>query len=103
MMQGDGYALSLEIYKANGDPVEPEELEEAQITLGHLTKTFSSGELRYDDETMLWIFPVTQQESFQLPVGCVRVQLRLRWIGGTVEGLDLGHIHVEESVNKEVL
>ena len=103
MMQGDGYGLPFEIWKDEETPVVPGDLEDLQITLGHLTRTWARGELEYDREKNLWIFPLTQQESFSLPSGCVPCQLRLRWVGGSVEGVSLGHIHVEESITREVL
>ena len=101
MMQGDCYQIGVQILNNAGSLVTPAEVDDVEITAGHLRKTHKEGQLRFHEG--VWLFPLSQQESFSLPSGCVACQLRLRWMNGSVEGVSLGHIHVEESITREVL
>lgn len=103
MMQGDSYDLSIDIRSAEDTPVTPGEISDVELTLGHLKKTCSAGELSYDETAGLWFCPLTQQETFSLPAAAVKAQLRILWPNGAVEGVSLGHIHMLESLSKEVL
>lgn len=103
MMQGDCYGLSIDIRSAENTPLTPSEVADVELTLGHLKKTYSSGELFFDEEAVLWSCPLSQQDTFSLPVAPVKAQLRILWPDGAVEGVSLGHIHIHESLSKEVL
>ena len=56
--------------------------------------TFSGG---------LWLFPLSQGESFALRPGPVRAQVRVAWANGVVEGCVLPGVYVDESISGEVL
>ena len=103
MMQGDSYGLMTEITTPEGVTVTAEDVSDVEITVGFFNKTFSNGEIIFDDEEGVWVVPLTQEETFQLPVGKVKAQVRVVWEDGTVEGSPLGEIRVHESVSKEVL
>ena len=103
MMQGDSYGISIEILKSDGAAVAPADVLDVEITIGLLQKTFSYGEVRYDDASGAWIFPVTQEETFKLPSVRAKAQVRVLWKSGDVEGVALDSIDVRESISKEVL
>lgn len=101
MMQGDGYSLPIEIYRADGTVVTEEEVADVEVTLGNLRKTLKQGEVTFSDGK--WQFPVIQQETFSLEAQRQRCQVRVLWLDGTAEGVSLGEILVTESLSREVL
>ena len=101
MMQGDSYGLKVNILNSVDAVVTPDDVSDVEITVGTLSKTYKNGEVTYDGK--LWIFPITQEESFKLPVSRIKAQVRVMWTDGTIEGVSLGEIHVKESISKEVL
>ena len=101
MMQGDGYSLPIEIFRADGTRVTDPDVADVEVTLGPLRKTYKRGEVTFCDGK--WQFPVTQQETFSLEAQRQRCQVRVLWLDGTVEGVSLGEILVTESLSREVL
>ena len=103
MMQGDSYGLMIEITTPEGVTVTAEDVSDVEITVGCFSKTFSNGEINYDEDEGVWVVPLTQEETFKLPVGKVKAQVRVVWDDGSVEGCPLGELRVHESISKEVL
>lgn len=101
MMQGDSYGLKVNILNSVDEVVKPDDVSDVEITIGSLSKTYKKGEVTNDGN--LWIFPITQEESFKLPVSRIKAQVRVMWKDGTIEGKSLGEIYVAESISKEVL
>ena len=103
MMQGDSYILPIEILNADGSVVTADSVIDVEITIGFLRKTYKSATVSFDASLGKWLFPITQEESFQFPASRVKAQVRVRWKSGGVEGASLGTINVAESLSKEVL
>lgn len=101
MMQGDSAYLGIEILGSGGSPVTDLDVKDLEITIGPLSKRFARGEITYAGG--LWLFPLSQGESFALVPGGVDAQIRVAWANGVVEGMTLSGIRVEESISKEVL
>ena len=101
MMQGDSYGLRIEIKNESEEAVTLSEVSDVEITVGFLRKTYAKGEVLYSDG--IWVFPITQEESFKLPATRVKAQVRVVWKDGSVEGASLGEIRVHESISKVVL
>ena len=101
MMQGDSYALGIRILNNAGNPVAPEDIRDVEITIGQIRKTYSNAELMYSEG--LWMFPVSQNESFGVWPGTAKAQVRVAWANGVVEGKPLYGIRTIESISKEVL
>ena len=93
-MQGDAYYLGIRILNNAGFPVTPQDVEDLEIALGHLCKNYSDG---------LWLFPLSQEESFGFFPQAVKAQVRLVWANGVVEGKPLYGVRIGESISKEVL
>ena len=103
MMQGDSYGIPIEIKQKDGEVVTPTVVEDVEIAVGHIIKTFKTGGVGYDATEGKWVFILTQEESFKLPASTVKAQVRVMWDETHVEGASLGYIDVEESLSKEVL
>lgn len=101
MMQGDSYYLGIKILNNAKNPVTPDDVSDIEITIGHLRKTYRNAELIYSDG--LWMFPVSQQESFRYWPSSVKAQVRVAWANGVVEGKPLYGVRMNESISKEVL
>lgn len=100
MMQGDSYGLPIEILR-DGKAVTPEDVTNVEISVGSITKTYAKNKVYYSNG--MWIIPLSQEETFNLPAASVRVQARVMWATGGVTGVDLGDIDVIDSISKEVL
>lgn len=101
MMQGDAYYLGIRILNNAGFPVTPQDVKDVEISLGHLCKNYRRAELLYSDG--LWLFPLSQEESFGYFPQAVKAQVRLVWANGVVEGKPLYGVRIGESISKEVL
>ena len=101
MMQGDSYNLGISILNNAGNPVAPEDIKDLEITIGHLRKTYLNAQVTYYDG--LWMFPLSQQETFDYWPASVKAQVRVVWKNGIVEGKPLYGVRIGESMSKEVL
>ena len=101
MMQGDAYNLGIRILNNAGSPVTPDDVQDVEITIGHLRKTWLNAQLDYADG--LWLFPLSQKETFGYWPSEVRAQVRVVWSNGVVEGKPVYGVRIHESISKEVL
>lgn len=101
MMQGDSYKLKVAILSPDQTALTPEDLADVEITVGPFIKTYSAGEVTYEDGQ--WLVLLTQEETFKLPAARVKAQVRVKWPDGNVEGQPLGQIINNESLSKGVL
>lgn len=101
MMQGDGYKLGIRILNNAGNPVTPDDVSDVEITIGYLRKTYRNAEIAYSDG--LWLFPLSQEETFRFPSAAVKSQVRVMWKNGIVEGKPMYGVRIQESISKEVL
>ena len=101
MMQGDSYNLGIVIQDDTGAGVLPEAVSDIEIAIGHIKKTYAHNEIKYGEN--VWLFPLTQEESFTLPAGKLYGQVRIKWASGEVNGCKLEIPRLAESRSKEVL
>lgn len=101
MMQGDAYLLGINILNNAGMPVTPADVADVEITIGHLKKKYSAAELSFNNG--IWMFPLTQKETFGCMPASPKAQVRIKWANGVIEGKPLYGIRIDESISKEVL
>lgn len=101
MMQGNACYLGISILNSAGVTVEPVDVQDVEITIGNLKKTYLREELSFSGG--LWLFPLSQGETFAQRPGNVRAQVRVAWANGVVEGCVLPGVYLDESISKEVL
>ena len=101
LMQGDAYKVPVTLLSPDNTALTPEDLADVEITIGSLTRTYSDGGVVYENGE--WLVPLTQMETFKLPVARIKAQVRVKWPDGRVEGQQLGHISIDESSSKGVL
>jgi hypothetical protein len=102
MMQGDAYNIPIEIMADDG--IADETLfDEVEIVIGTMVKTMSSGEITYDTENKVFLFPLSQKESMKLGAKA-DCQVRVKPNGtNDVIGVNLGEIDVDKTLSKAVL
>lgn len=101
MMQGDSYNLGIRILNNAGNPVTPDDITDLEITIGHLSKTYLGAQLTYKNG--LWLYPLSQKETFGFRPDAVKAQVRVAWANGVIEGKPLYGVRINESISKEVL
>jgi len=101
MMQGDACLLGIRILNNAGEPVTPADVTEVEITIGHLKKRYSEAALSFQEG--LWMFPLSQAETFGYGNPSPKAQVRVKWANGCLEGKTLHGVNLEESISKEVL
>lgn len=101
MMQGDAYNLGFTVLNNAGVAVTPTDIIDMEITIGHLRKTYSGGQLSYLDGR--WFFPLSQKETFGYWPKVAKSQIRIKWANGIVEGKEIHGVRFYESISKEVL
>lgn len=101
MMQGDSYNLGIRVLNNAGNPVTPDDIQNIEIAIGNLRKTYLDAQLIYQNG--LWMFPLSQQETFRYWPDSVKAQCRVVWANGAIEGKPIYGIRIQESISKEVL
>lgn len=73
--QGDAFNLPFTLL-IDGAMLQPEILEEMEVTLDIIQKTMSKGSIYFENGQ--FVMPLTQQETFRLTVGSHAVQVRVK-------------------------
>ena len=101
MMQGDSYRLPIQV-TMNGDIVTLNMVEDVEVMLGSIRKTFLDGSVSFDEIQEAWLVSLSQEDTFRLRGGA-NAQVRVKFLSGDVLGVDLGYVDVKSSVSKVVL
>ena len=101
MMQGDSYSLGIRILNNAGNPVTPDDIRDLEITIGPLRKTYLNAQVIFHDG--LWLFPLSQKETFGYWPSSLKAQVRVAWANGVIEGKPIYGVRIHESISKEVL
>lgn len=99
MMQGDARSLYVELLLPGDVVVEPKDVADVEITLGLLSKTYRDGQLSFMNG--VWVFPLTQKETFALKATVQKAQVRVRWHSGEIEGVFVDRIYIDESLSRK--
>lgn len=104
IMQGDQYAIPVEIKDVDGTPANGETFADVEIVVGSVRRTMSAGEIVYDPNQAAFLFPLTQAETFAMRDQPQIMQIRVKTVDGNVLGVNLGGtIIVIGSKSKEEL
>ena len=101
MMSGDAYSVPIRV-TLNGEATTTDSFEDVEVCIGRIRKTLSDKSIFFDDESGLFLVPMTQKETFSLH-GRARVNLRCKFKGGSVVGLNLGVLEIAMANSREVL
>ncbi len=101
MMQGDSYNLAFTVKNNAGAIVIPSDIQDMEITIGNIRKTYKSAQIVYQDGK--WLCPLSQEETFGYWPKSVKSQIRILWANGVIEGKPIYGVRIHESLSKEVL
>lgn len=105
IMQGDSCRVPIEISQDNVT-ITPYMLADVEVCVGeNVRKTYSSGDVVYDDNTGHWYIRLSQEETFGMD-GTQEVIVRVKYKGAPyadVVGYKAGVINATETISKEVL
>ena len=101
MMAGDACKLPIRITTSDGI-ADASAFVNVEVCIGKVRKTLYGGDITFDSESQNFLVPLTQEETFSLR-GRPRVNVRCKFAGGDVIGIDLGVIEFEPSLSREVI
>lgn len=101
MMQGDSYNLGFTVLNNAGSVVTPADIQDMEITIGHIRKTFRNSQIVFDNGK--WLLPLTQKDTFGYWPKATKAQIRILWANGALEGKPIHGIRINESISKEEL
>lgn len=102
MMQGDSYNIPIEIM-AEESVADPSVFAEVEIVFGSLVKKMTKNEISFDEKEKVYLFPISQLESMNMPER-VKAQVRVKLKGsGNVIGISLGEVSIDRTMSKAVL
>lgn len=84
IMQGDALTLPV-LITLNGEPVTAEDVEAVRFSLGTLYKAYP-GEVEFDAVSGRFALLLTQEETFAMPPGSLRVIVRPKFKSSNVRG-----------------
>lgn len=105
--RGDQYYLRVEIL-SDDELLNTDNVSEVEITIADLTKTAIktstgfTGDVVYEPDEKLFLFPLTQEESFWLPKK-TEVQVRIKYTDDVVIASDISVLEIDKVLSKEVL
>ena len=102
-MQGDAYNIPIEIKLADGTVADDTYFDDVEIVLGNSIKTLKKGEISYDSENGVFLFPLEQETSFDFYAISQKAQVRVKTTNNEVFGIPLDKAAVIESISKVVL
>lgn len=100
--QGDAFPLPV-MLKDSAGLIDPDLISEIEFRIGPLRKMYPV-EVEYDPERGVYLFPLTQAETFALKSGPVACQARVKFYGGNaVIGTGKRYVDLHKSISKVVL
>lgn len=101
MMQGDEYALPIQLETSEGI-AGADTFADLEVIFGGVRKTLSGGNISYNEETETFDVYFTQKDTFKME-GNEELQIRCKFAGGEVIGIRAGSFNVESSMSRVVL
>lgn len=101
MQQGDQYAVRISIEK-DGQALTPDDVAGVKIDLGSLERRYP-GELSFDTDSGMWLFPVSQVETLALS-GRIPAQVQVNLGGNPAQiiGSKVSNVIVDASLIRSV-
>lgn len=100
LTQGDSYRLPISL-EVNSNDIDLAVVGLIEFSVGALTKKYPD-EVTYDTERKVFLFPLTQSETFRMQ-GSVPYQCRIKFSDGNVLGTPIYHANVRDSISKVVI
>lgn len=106
MMQGDSYALLINLTHMDG-VITPDLVADVEISIGDsIRKTYSGGEVLFDSIEQQWYIKPTQEETLALEPGGYEAMARIKFSDAAdadVKGIKIGQVIITDSLSEEVI
>lgn len=97
--KGEQFTIPFNITN-DGVAVTPEDVDAVRIKIGNKLCEWPNGDLEYDSENELWLYPMTENESFGFSSGLEKVQIAIK-IGNDFLKTDVFKISIRDSIITE--
>ena len=94
--KGEQYAIPFEI-TVEGTPVTPEDCDGVRIQVGDRMCEYPGGDLTYDSEDGVWLYPLTEEQSRAMFPGDRKAQVAVKY-GDDIVMSDPQKITVKNSI-----
>lgn len=101
MMTGDSYTIPIKITTPLGI-ANKDTFSDVEIMFGNVRKTLANGDIKYDEERQFFLIPFTQKETFRFGQN-TDMQIRVKFMDGSVIGIPIKKYDFEKSMSKVVL
>lgn len=98
--QGDQYSFLFKLQQGEA-PLDLEGIEVIEFTIGTLSKSWPL-EVQYNKEQHVFLFPVTQEETFQFDI-VENYQARIKYIDNNVYGTPVNRININETLSRNII
>ena len=103
ILQGNTYLLPIQVGDCNDNVITADRVTKGQFIFGKYEKFYGEeGEVQWSDELQSFLFPLTEQETFELN-GVIKYQARLLLNDGSVSGSVPENYYVYESITKNII
>ena len=103
ILQGNTYLLPIQVGDCNDNVITADRVAKGQFIFGKYEKFYGEeGEVQWSDELQAFLFPLTEQETFELN-GVIKYQARLLLNDGSVSGSVPENYYVYESITKSII
>lgn len=103
ILQGNTYLLPIRVGDCNDNVITADRVTKGQFIFGKYEKFYGEeGEVQWSDELQAFLFPLTEQETFELN-GVIKYQARLLLNDGSVSGSVPENYYVYESITKSII
>lgn len=102
IQQGESYPIYITLTQ-DGVVLTPDLVVDLKVCIGDaLSKTYSAGDVKFDEEMEKWYIWPTQQETIALSEDSYSVQCHVKYQDGSLLIVTVGRIHISESCCGEV-
>lgn len=99
IVQGDQYLLPVKII-TNNSTVTPDDVDDIRIQLDNNLKSYSDGEITFNDTTNEWLYPLTEEMTQQFNNVLVPIQVGIK-VGTEIMYSATIDINVGQSIIKK--
>lgn len=103
IMQGESLYIPIYLEFDDSSPVSAQDVGDIEVMIGRWQRRFAQGEIEYVERYAAFLIPVSQEESFALPAGPHKIQVRIKSVDGHVMGENTGELLVKGSLSKVVM
>lgn len=97
VMQGDQYNLAIHL-KIDNEEVDLSTIDKIQFKIDNLLKVYDGteqSEVEFDDENNVFLFPLTEEETFHFANTTAICEVRVKFVGGIIKGTKIAPVPIE--------